>query len=533
MNDPKVLDLLIVDDEVLETEYLLTLLPKTGFTFRNIAVAFNVETAQEILLHHPVDIILCDIEMPQGSGLDLLRWVRERKIPCEALIITCHPEFTYAQQAMKLSSVDYLLKPIDLAQLTQGIHRCVELLQQSWAAEEYLHNADKMRDLLFEDLMEDNYFGKEELARRMQAVQLDYTGEEKMVPLYFKMDSSMKRAENGRDFARKTVLINVVQDILFDFNLRPWMFFPEEGAFFVTFRLTELRGSLGNFCEERLRKLLSSSGDLLHIPMTCFVGKLTSFWELSSQYRELREKSSHFLTVRGEICMPSFGPQPSNIIAELFYTDWRLLLENGGFAKLRRKLEPYLEELMMRKIVPAEEVFYLSQKLIRQINRFLHEEQADIQETLTERDQQDLLMQGRFFLEDYVGIVRRILTRLEEAEKVQWSEALITNRICQYVQAHVEDDLDRQILAKTFGLSPEHLSRLFRQEKGYSLVSFLTKTKLDYCCKMFQTTNCSVRQAAERVGYTNFSYFSKLFREHYGCTPQQYKEQLWQSNGTE
>lgn len=187
----------------------------------------------------------------------------------------------------------------------------------------------------------------------------------------------------------------------------------------------------------------------------------------------------------------------------------------------------------MRKIVPAEEVFYLSQKLIRQINRFLHEEQADIQETLTERDQQDLLMQGRFFLEDYVGIVRRILTRLEEAEKVQWSEALITNRICQYVQAHVEDDLDRQILAKTFGLSPEHLSRLFRQEKGYSLVSFLTKTKLDYCCKMFQTTNCSVRQAAERVGYTNFSYFSKLFREHYGCTPQQYKEQLWQSNGTE
>ena len=119
MNDPKGLDLLIVDDEVLETEYLLTLLPKTGFTFRNIAVAFNVETAQEILLHHPVDIILCDIEMPQGSGLDLLRWVRERKIPCEALIITCHPEFTYAQQAIKLSSVDYLLKPIDLTQLTQ------------------------------------------------------------------------------------------------------------------------------------------------------------------------------------------------------------------------------------------------------------------------------------------------------------------------------------------------------------------------------------------------------------------------------
>lgn len=258
MSRDEELNLLIVDDEVLETEYILTLLSKTEFVFQNISVAFSMEAAQEILTNHAVDIILCDIEMPQGSGLDLLRWIREKKLPVEALIVTCHPEFSYAQQAMKLSSADYLLKPLDLTQLTQGLSRCVELLKQNLAAQDYLQNQEKMRDLLFQDLMQGDFFGKrEELARQMQALRLNYDEGETLLSLYFRMDSSMSRGREGRALARKTVLLNVVQDILFDFKTRPLAFFPEEEAFFIAFQTKDLPDSLSNFYDVRLKRLLN------------------------------------------------------------------------------------------------------------------------------------------------------------------------------------------------------------------------------------------------------------------------------------
>ena len=93
--------LLIIDDEVLETEYILALLSRSSLEFSDVSVAFSMEMAQNILQNRRIDIMLCDIEMPRGSGLDLLKWVREQGLSPEVIITTCHPNFTYAQTALQ------------------------------------------------------------------------------------------------------------------------------------------------------------------------------------------------------------------------------------------------------------------------------------------------------------------------------------------------------------------------------------------------------------------------------------------------
>lgn len=526
MNPKKSLCLLIVDDEVLETEYLLTLLQRSDFAFSNVSIAFSMEMAQGVLKNQPVDVMLCDIEMPRGSGLDLLQWVRKENIPVEVVITTCHPEFAYAQQAMAFASVDYLLKPISLDQLNQGLSRAVEALQKNRAAQHYLRSETKMRDMLFLDLMQGGLpVQKEALAAQMAELGLDYSPEEKMVPLYFRLDRTRCAAQTGGDFAQKTVLLNIVQDILFDFQVVPWSFFPEEDAFFTAFRLSDLRGTLGSFCQNRLKKLMNSSWELLLLPMACFVGKLTAFINLPECFQALQESSRSFFACIGEVCQPSVIPPQGSILSELHSADWVLMLEHGQFKRIRREIEDYLAELESRRIVYADEVFAFSQQLTRAVLRCLQEMQIDADEVLTKAQQQELMMRGKFFLEDFTESARRLLDRLErELERYQ-GESQITRRIAAYIESHVEEDLDRGSLARQFGLSPEHLSRLFHQNMGVSLVSFITKTKLEFCRRMFDTTDCSVRQASERVGYTNFSYFSKLFRSVYGCTPQQYQEQ--------
>jgi len=70
------------------------------------------DTAIRMLLMYPIDIIITDIEMPGGSGLELIKWVKENKPEIRSVFYTGHAEFSYAQEALRLGVEDYLLKPI-------------------------------------------------------------------------------------------------------------------------------------------------------------------------------------------------------------------------------------------------------------------------------------------------------------------------------------------------------------------------------------------------------------------------------------
>ncbi|WP_130836264.1 response regulator transcription factor [Lachnoclostridium sp. Marseille-P6806] len=75
-----------------------------------------------------IDVMLCDIDMPRGSGLDLLTWVRENKYTTECIFLTCHANFDYAASAIRLDSTDYLLKPVSAQQLETAVGRAVQRL---------------------------------------------------------------------------------------------------------------------------------------------------------------------------------------------------------------------------------------------------------------------------------------------------------------------------------------------------------------------------------------------------------------------
>lgn len=75
------------------------------------------DTAIRMMQMYPVDIIITDIEMPNGSGLELIKWVRENRPEIRSVFYTGHAEFSYAQEALRLGVEDYLLKPIPYDEL--------------------------------------------------------------------------------------------------------------------------------------------------------------------------------------------------------------------------------------------------------------------------------------------------------------------------------------------------------------------------------------------------------------------------------
>ena len=78
-------------------------------------------------------------------------------------------------------------------------------------------------------------------------------------------------------------------------------------------------------------------------------------------------------------------------------------------------------------------------------------------------------------------------------------------------------------------LTPSYLSTIFRKETGESFVRYLNNYRLDKSAEFLRDTNRQVGDIGRDVGFTNNSYFIMLFRERFGCTPQQYR--LTNGNG--
>lgn len=93
-----------------------------------VLCACSVREAKNILGSQPVDVLLCDIEMPFQNGFDLLTWCREQSLDIECIFLTAHADFEYARTALSLGGFDYILQPASLDEIEEAVKRACDRL---------------------------------------------------------------------------------------------------------------------------------------------------------------------------------------------------------------------------------------------------------------------------------------------------------------------------------------------------------------------------------------------------------------------
>ena len=110
---------IIIDDDPNVTATLQSLLKAYCPEVNLLATASSVIQARQVLNSHPTDLIFLDIELGDDSGLDLIReWENP---PFQVIFITAHEQ--YAIAALRLSALDFLLKPIDQIELQEAVRK--------------------------------------------------------------------------------------------------------------------------------------------------------------------------------------------------------------------------------------------------------------------------------------------------------------------------------------------------------------------------------------------------------------------------
>lgn len=122
--------LLIVDDEVFAVQGIMDGVKWETLDYDEVLTANSYAQAVDILSKKTIDVALCDIEMPDESGLELIEWVNTNRPDTECIILSCHDEFDFARQAVKLKCLDYILKPTRYDFLTSVLKQASETVME-------------------------------------------------------------------------------------------------------------------------------------------------------------------------------------------------------------------------------------------------------------------------------------------------------------------------------------------------------------------------------------------------------------------
>jgi two-component system, NtrC family, response regulator PilR len=115
---------LIVDDEPDLVELVELTLRRMGLAAQ---AAGTVRDAQRLILTESFDLVLCDMRLPDGNGLDLLEWLQDKRPGLPCAVITAHGNVETAVRALKLGAFDFLSKPLDLTALRKLITSALRL----------------------------------------------------------------------------------------------------------------------------------------------------------------------------------------------------------------------------------------------------------------------------------------------------------------------------------------------------------------------------------------------------------------------
>jgi two-component system CitB family response regulator len=130
--------LIIEDDLAIAEIHRRNMMKMTGFEV--IGIASSIADAHTLLELLNPDLVLLDVYLPDGNGLDLLRSIRQQKHACDVILITADREVTTLQEAMRGGVVDYILKPVVFERLQASLDKykkqlnrldCLDDLDQS------------------------------------------------------------------------------------------------------------------------------------------------------------------------------------------------------------------------------------------------------------------------------------------------------------------------------------------------------------------------------------------------------------------
>lgn len=525
------MNLLIVDDEPLEVTIIERMINKKQMDIEDIYTAYSMKQAIEVLKAHDISILLTDIQMPKGSGHDLVRWTLEQDMNLTTIFLTSHDDFGYAREAIRLNVCEYLLKPITKEELERALSMAVSRIHQRyqedlnqrmasfWKSGRVMLKQEFWRKVLFEE--GDASFDL--LLQRYRKSGIPVSRQDIVYPILLTWRRKDERADVWKDSSIEFVLQNIATEVLWG-NTNIGNIIVNPGFMVILYDIEEKEEAFVLSKCEIMQQQYSAYLEFcdIHIyvngkarisELRQKVTKLMQYEEgdVQKRYRVLNLKEVKNIAIPYE--KPDlkswiegiFSPYYDKTIKEM---QWYLkkLKESNGNAHgiLNRFQQDFLQELYI----------LLEQKGIQANAIFQDEEMVDRFNKAVQSV--SLMEEWLISLIDYLVSYNH---QIEEAPN-------IVTKIRDYIKTNLEGELSRNTLAQIVFLHPDYMSHIFKDQMGISISDYIIKERIKKARILLTSTGFSISEIATKTGYPNTAYFTKLFKRVTGLTPKEYRNSM-------
>lgn len=124
-------------------------------------------------------------------------------------------------------------------------------------------------------------------------------------------------------------------------------------------------------------------------------------------------------------------------------------------------------------------------------------------------------------LNKYIPIVKRSVSASLKAPCEH--DDILT--VMEYIERNFHLEINLDTLSRLVFLSGQYLSRLFKQETGYTITQYITVRRLEEAKKCLIYRRENVMEVSKNCGFSDPNYFTRVFKKHEGVTPTQYQQQ--------
>ncbi|MGN7453383.1 response regulator transcription factor [Paenibacillus pasadenensis] len=526
---------LLADDDYPVLELLSEAIDWTELGFELCGAYENGAAAWAHAERDMPDVLVTDIGMPRMDGLELCRRMKERHPGLCVAILSCHSDFHYARQAMRLSVQEYLVKdtldPADLKEVLRKFKQALDAkLETDWEQtrmKQVMREAGELgKEKFFRSFIQQPLLSSGQWQQEAAAYGL-LRGGEHVLPALVCTESYERLKER---FSSEQTLHFAIGNVLGEL-------LQHEGAIHVgygqrhTFLLFPFRRGIHSrpvgAAEETLVRLQRELERVLGVRFAALIGTGAGTpEELRRGMKELLAATEQrfYLEEREIARLTPVAPGRGDLFSR--YDEARTEIRDAVASP-----DPGARRLALRRWIDV-------------IRAERHPEHA-VKEWMLK-----LLLDLRLGLRriPYAGAAPsadRMHREIVETDSLWSLEQWTAERLdayypsapkrggtgprpevaeaCRYVSRNLERRIALEEVAGQLHLNASYFSRLFKKETGRTFIEHVTVEKMERARELLEHTALSVGEIGEKLGYDNLSYFIKTFRSHAGATPMEYR----------
>ncbi len=532
------MQLLIVDDEIHWVDNLSMNKPWHTLGIEQVHKAYSAREALELIDNHPIDIVISDILMPEMSGIELIEKIREKDRKIKCVMLSGHSDFEYAKQAIRHSAVDYLLKPPTDEELLGAVGSAIEQLNAEWAMVGSLErtnytlreNLPLLRGRLLLDALDGQRMSAEEWTRRLDNYGLPFEVGTCALMLV-RMEEEFGRYRNNGQPLIEYAIINMAEEVMGEF-MEVWGVKEEHSylAFLLQFKLHApqnreiLLEKLAIQLQAKVKQFLKGSLSIVMTEPFRFPEELPDVFRRGIAYfRQIVGDEREFVMRLSD----SAEPARQGALRSLYLSpSLGTLLEAGRWEEAEEKLEAVCDELDESWSGSWEHCMEAGFAIAAAYTNLAHRGGHTLESLLGSGIEP--LQRGEAFAS--IAKLRHwsieALHRLREgtSNEVRDTRSSYVRKVQAFADKNLHLDVSLRALADHVNLHPTHLSKIYKIETGEGISDYVSNLRMERACQKLKSTDKKVYEVGLEIGYMDPAYFIKVFKRHFGMTPQEYRD---------